>query len=98
MIAQLALSDAHYADCSSPSYSNYLAIECATSIRLEHERSAMRNIRRDGNDHFKKLEKEKHISEDDVKRLMEEVQKVTDEFTKKVDTAVADKTKEIMQV
>lgn len=59
---------------------------------------SIRNIRRDGNDHFKKLEKDKEISEDDCKRLTEEVQKVTDDFIKKVDIAVEEKIKEIMQI
>jgi ribosome recycling factor len=46
---------------------------------LEEHRTAVRNVRRDGNDALKKLAKEKKISEDEEKRSMEEVQKMTDE-------------------
>jgi hypothetical protein len=45
---------------------------------LEEHRTAVRNVRRDGNDALKKLAKEKKISEDDEKRALEEVQKMTD--------------------
>jgi ribosome recycling factor len=45
---------------------------------LEEQRTAVRNVRRDGNDALKKLAKDKKISEDDEKRAIEEVQKMTD--------------------
>jgi ribosome recycling factor len=64
----------------------------------EGAKVSIRNIRRDGNDHFKKLEKDKAISEDDYKRHTEEIQKATDDFVKKVDMVVEEKIKEIMQV
>ncbi len=64
----------------------------------ESARVSIRNIRRDGMELLKKLEKDKVISEDDHKRKSDEVQKATDEFVKKVDTMLADKEKDIMTV
>ena len=59
---------------------------------------AIRNIRRDGNESFKKSQKAKEISEDEQAELLEKLQKMTDEYIKKVDKAVEEKTKEIMTV
>lgn len=64
----------------------------------EQGRIAIRNIRRDGMDNLKKMEKDGHISEDDVHRLGDDIQKLTDEFVKKIDEALSHKEKEIMQV
>lgn len=64
----------------------------------EEGKIALRNARRDANDTLKKLEKEKEISEDDLKRGEKEVQDLTDEFVKKVDEIVAAKEKEIMEI
>lgn len=64
----------------------------------ENAKVSIRNIRRDGNEHFKKLEKDKMISEDESRAFCDEVQKVTDDYTKKIDQAVADKAKEIMTI
>ena len=64
----------------------------------EAARVAIRNIRRDGMDAIKKLEKDKAISEDDAKRQSEEVQKATDGFIKKVDEILAQKEKDVMKV
>ena len=58
---------------------------------------AIRNIRRDGNDALKKL-KGSEVSEDEIKDMEEELQKVTDKFVKKVDEAVEAKSKEVMTV
>ena len=58
---------------------------------------AVRNIRRDGNDAFKKLSKTE-ISEDEIKKLEEELQKATDKFIKDVDAAVEEKSQDIMKV
>ncbi len=63
----------------------------------EAAKVAIRNIRRDGNDSFKKLEKE-DVSEDEIKNLQDELQKLTDKYIKEVDKAVEEKTKEIMTV
>jgi ribosome recycling factor len=64
----------------------------------EQGRIAIRNIRRDGMDQVKGMEKDGHVSEDESRRLGEDIQKATDEFIKKVDEALAHKEKEIMQV
>jgi ribosome recycling factor len=64
----------------------------------EESKVAIRNVRRDANDHLKKEEKEKNISEDDLKRFEEEVQKITDEHTKRIDEIIEHKEKEIMEV
>ena len=64
----------------------------------EAARVAIRNIRRDGMDAVKKLEKDKAVSEDDAKRQSEEIQKVTDGFIKKVDEILAQKEKDVMKV
>ena len=58
---------------------------------------AIRNIRRDGNDAFKKL-KGTEVSEDEIEDLNEELQKITDKFVKDIDAAVEEKTKEVMTV
>lgn len=64
----------------------------------ENAKISIRNIRRDGMDGFKKLEKEKKISEDECRDQSEEVQKTTDDFVKKVDQIVAEKQKEILAI
>ena len=64
----------------------------------ENGKVAIRNIRRDANDTFKKQEKASEISEDDLDELTEKVQKLTDKMIEKVEKAVEAKTKEIMTV
>lgn len=66
--------------------------------RGENAKVAVRNIRRDANDSLKKLGKTDGISEDEIKDLQDQVQKLTDKYIVKVDEAVAEKTKEIMTV
>ncbi|MBF0559260.1 MAG: ribosome recycling factor [Nitrospirae bacterium] len=66
--------------------------------RAEEAKIAVRNIRRDIIDEVKKSEKEEHRSEDDIKKLQEEIQKVTDSFVIKIDEIVNHKEKEIMEV
>ena len=63
----------------------------------EGAKVAIRNIRRDGNDAFKKL-KGSDISEDEIKDLEEQLQKLTDKYIKEIDVAVDVKTKEVMTV
>jgi len=63
----------------------------------EEAKVAIRNIRRDGNDAFKKLAKEE-VSEDEIKDLQDKLQKITDQFIKDIDAAVDSKSKEIMTV
>lgn len=64
----------------------------------ENSKVAVRNIRRDAMDEIKKLKKDNAISEDDEKRFENEVQKLTDEAIKKIDTLLASKEKDILQV
>ena len=66
--------------------------------RGEEAKIALRNIRREGNDEMKKIEKDEHLSEDDTKRAVEEIQKFTDAYIKKVDETVAHKEEEVMEV
>ena len=63
----------------------------------ENARVAIRNIRRDANDSFKKLAKE-DVSEDEIKQLEDQAQKMTDKYIADVDRAVEAKTKEILTV
>ncbi len=65
--------------------------------RGENAKVAIRNIRRDANDSFKKLSKD-DISEDEIKELENEVQKLTDKYIAKIDDAIDAKSKEIMTV
>ncbi len=65
---------------------------------LEEHRTAIRNVRRDGNDALKKLAKEKKISEDDEKRALEEIQKMADEEIRRMEDLSAKKEIEVMQV
>lgn len=64
----------------------------------EEGKIAIRNIRRDENEQLKKSEKEEHFSEDERKRGEQEVQKLTDKFSKEIDNLLALKEKEIMEV
>jgi ribosome recycling factor len=66
--------------------------------KAEEAKVAIRNIRRDIIEEIKKLEKDKHISEDIVKKSQEETQKITDSFITKVDEVLGHKEKEIMEV
>jgi ribosome recycling factor len=64
----------------------------------EQGRVAVRNVRRDGMEALKKLEKDHKISEDEHRKRSDEVQKLTDQHIKLIDDALAQKEKEIMQV
>ncbi|NLT19447.1 MAG: ribosome recycling factor [Syntrophomonadaceae bacterium] len=66
--------------------------------RAEEARVAVRNIRRDANDMLKSLEKDKSVSEDESKKGMDDVQKSTDKFIKDIDSILAAKEKDIMEV
>jgi len=65
---------------------------------LEEHRTAVRNIRRDGNDAIKKAMKDKKITEDDEKRAMEEIQKLTDDEIRKMEEMNRGKEKEVMEI
>ena len=64
----------------------------------ENEKVAVRNIRRDANDSFKKLAKSEDISEDEIKALEDGAQKLTDKYIAEIDKAVEEKNKEILTV
>ncbi len=63
----------------------------------EDSKIAIRNLRREANDMFKDLKNEKEISEDDLYKSQDEVQKITDQFTKRIDEITAHKEKEIIE-
>ena len=65
---------------------------------MEDHRTAVRNVRRDANDSLKKALKDKAISEDDEKRALDEVQKLTDDFMAKLDAQEKGKEKEILEM
>jgi len=64
----------------------------------EETKIAIRNLRRDANEHLKRLIKDKEISEDEERRAQDEIQKLTDRFVADVDKLVVEKDKEIMTV
>ena len=64
----------------------------------EETKIAIRNVRRDANDSLKKLEKNKDISEDELKRGEKEIQELTDAFVKKSEEVVVHKEKEVMEI
>ena len=64
----------------------------------EHHRVAVRNIRRDEVDHLRKLEKEGHVSKDEIERNIAAVQHITDGFIGKVDDLAQKKEAEILEV
>jgi ribosome recycling factor len=65
---------------------------------LEDHRTAVRNVRRDGNDAIKKAMKDKKITEDEERRALEEIQKLTDDEIKKMEELCKAKEKELMKV
>ncbi len=74
--------------------------ELAKDVKKKGEAAkvAIRNVRRDANDAFKKMEKSDEISEDEKDEMIDKIQKLTDKMVEKVDKAVEEKTKEIMTV
>lgn len=68
------------------------------SKRGEEGKVAIRNIRRDAIEGFKKQKKANEITEDDLKNLEEKIQKMTDKFVKEIDEIIAAKEKEILEV
>ena len=65
---------------------------------LEEHRTAVRNIRRDGNDAIKKAMKDKKITEDEEKRSLEEIQKLTDDEIRKMEEMSKSKEKEVLEL
>ena len=72
--------------------------ELVKSIKkmTEESKVVLRNLRRDANEQLKELKKDKQISEDEAFKAQDEVQKVTDDYIKKLDGLAAEKEKEIM--
>jgi len=66
--------------------------------KAEDARVAIRNIRRDGNEEVKTAEKDGHVSEDDSKKTLEEIQKITDEYIENINKFLDAKEAEIMEV
>lgn len=66
--------------------------------KAEDGRVAVRNVRRDANEALKAMEKKGELTEDELRRSQEEVQKLTDKYIKEIDQITANKEKEIMQV
>ena len=64
----------------------------------EETKIAIRNIRREANDQLRKMQKNSEITEDDLRTEESNVQKLTDDFIKKVDEVIKDKENEIMEV
>ncbi len=83
-----------------PAMSEERRKEMTKLVRNEGESTkiAVRNLRRDANEHVKKLVKDKEASEDDQKRAEADVQKTTDKFIAEVERLVADKEKDILSV
>jgi ribosome recycling factor len=83
-----------------PAMSEERRKEMTKLVRHEAENAkiAIRNLRRDANEHVKKLVKDKAATEDDHKRAEADVQKVTDKHIAEIDALVAAKEKEIMEV
>jgi ribosome recycling factor len=65
---------------------------------VEHAKISVRNVRKDGNDKIKKLEKDKEISEDESKKAHDQIQKITDEHIAKIDDAFKIKEADILKV
>lgn len=66
--------------------------------KAEEARVVIRNLRRDANEAIKKEEKDKLISEDETKKAQDDMQKLTDKYIKEIDSVMAAKEKEIMEV
>jgi len=85
---------------SIPQLTNERRVELCkvVSKKAEENKVAIRNLRRDANESVKKLEKDKTITEDEVKKAQENIQKLTDKYIKEIDMVMAAKEREIMEV
>ncbi|MDF1506557.1 ribosome recycling factor [Robertmurraya sp. DFI.2.37] len=93
-------SDGNIIRLSIPQLTEERRKELVKVVKKEAEEAkiAIRNIRRDGNDDLKKLEKNGEITEDDQRGYADDIQKLTDEYIAKVDSLTKDKEKEILEV
>lgn len=92
------MSDGDHVRVPIPDLSQERRLELSKVAKkyAEECRVAIRNVRRDGMDSLKKMEKDGHISKDEVKKREDEVQKQTDSYVKKVDETLTAKEKEIL--
>ncbi|MBN6887195.1 ribosome recycling factor [Cytobacillus horneckiae] len=93
-------SDGNLIRLSIPQLTEERRKELVKVVKKESEEAkvAVRNIRRDGNDDLKKLEKNGEITEDDLRGYSDDIQKTTDEYISKIDSITKDKEKEILEV
>lgn len=75
-----------------------LALAKQAKAHVEEAKVALRNIRRDGNEAAKKAQKDGHMTEDDLKKMLDDIQKLTDKYSVSLDKALAAKEKELMTV
>ncbi|MDO4432318.1 MAG: ribosome recycling factor [Aerococcaceae bacterium] len=82
-----------------PALTQERRVELAKQVGKEQENAkvSIRNIRRDAMDAAKKLEKNKEITEDDLKTYEKDIQKITDDFVKEIEKLTTDKEKEILE-
>ena len=93
-------NDGHVVRLSIPPLTGERRAELVKQVKKigESYKVAVHNVRRDTNDALKKLKKDKEISEDEMTRLQDEIQKSTDACIATIDTVVASKEKEVMSV
>lgn len=101
--AQLGItptSDGHVVRLPVPKLNEERRMEIVKTLKHkgEEHKVNLRNIRRDANEQLKNLKKDSTITEDDEKKGMEQVQKLTDEYVKKIDEAISHKEKDVMEV
>ena len=94
------ISDGNVIRLSIPQLTQERRAELAKVLKKKSEegRVAVRNLRREANEAFKNQQKNSEISEDEQRRLQDEVQKLTDKYIKEIDALLAAKEKEIMTV
>ncbi len=103
MISNLGVtpqSDGEVIRITLPELTNERRIELTKLVRkyAEEAKVGVRNLRRDSNDNYKKLEKDSKISEDEMHDYLKEVQEVTDEFIENIDQVLKRKEEEIMSI
>ncbi len=83
-----------------PALSNERRTQLAKQVkaRTEEAKVSIRNVRRDGNEAAKKAQKNSEITEDELKSLLEKIQKLTDDYIKQADALEADKEKDLMAI
>ncbi len=94
------MSDGHVVRLNIPTLTEERRKEFIKQLhkKAEEHRVAVRNVRRDANEHMKQMEKAGDVSEDDVKRGQEQMQKITDKYTEQIDKLTKAKEAELMEV